>query len=917
MTFTFPAFLWALPLAAAPLLLHLLSRRQARRTRFSDLSFLRRVYARALPRTRLQQWLLVAARCFLLLLLILAYAGPVLQARGDAASGSGGDALDLAVLVDESYSMGYREAGKTRLELARAQLESLLRTLRASDRVALIPFSDRLEISPQELAWGTPRQALDRLPRLSTGFRPTDLAPALKAAAELFARADSKSRRAVLLLGDGARHGARGALPALEPGVAFLGLEWPAGASNSYLAWAGPSRDSDARKPQLLVKAAGLTGPTTVELSEDGRRLEGAALRGPGEQTALLPLPGVAAGGQAEWAGQAALRPDALAADDAYYFAFRHPARARLLCLYGDPSFFKAPNAGYFLKQLVGGEKDSLLPFEADYLDFARFQEAKLSDYKLVLLADVSQIPAGAAAELDRFVRRGGGLFVAPGSLAGGEALAPLAALLPAQLGPIVEGEGGGLRPGPAADARAWKGFELDKIALTRYHLLQLRAGSQALFRSASGYPLLAVGRRGDGRTALWAATLDATWTNLPLKPAFAPLLQAVLDAVSPPGERLSQTRDLKIGQPLRRVWEENEAAPASVRLRGPDGKSQTVWLRGRAVEFSGTDRPGLYTMTEEGSGRRTQYAVNLDRSTGESDLAPLPAPPWTPLRADDLALQFRLKVYGRDARAGALAAAASLLILEMLLALPRRAAAALILLLLAGAPARAQHGDRFVWTQLKLGDVTDPYPTAWAEALNQFGTVTSVLNDPERRLIAPSDPELYFSPLVILAGRQAPPELGEEDVRRLRNYLTAGGLLWIEDTSGTSESAFDRWVRRTLPRILPESDLAQLPADHVVYRTFFLLRGPAGRAAVRGSLEGVSWAGRTAVLYSRNDLLGVWPKDALGQPLYPCLPGGEPQRHNARKLTLNILMFALTGSYKADAVHQPYLLQKMRSGVP
>ena len=167
------------------------------------------------------------------------------------------------------------------------------------------------------------------------------------------------------------------------------------------------------------------------------------------------------------------------------------------------------------------------------------------------------------------------------------------------------------------------------------------------------------------------------------------------------------------------------------------------------------------------------------------------------------------------------------------------------------------------------------------------------------------------------MAARQAPSELDESDARRLRNYLTAGGLLWIEDVSGNAESSFDRWVRRTLPRVLPESELAPLPPDHVVYRTFFLVRAPAGRIMVRGSLEGVSWGGRTAVLYSRNDLLGVWLKDALGQPLYPCQPGGEAQRHNARKLAMNILMYALTGSYKADAVHQPYLLQKMRSGMP
>src|SRR5438270_11363173 len=113
MTFTAPALLWALPLAGLPILFHLLSRRQARRLPFSDLALLRRVQARALPRTRLRQWLLLAARCLLIFSLILAYAGPVLHA---GTAGGDAEGLDIAVRVDVSYSMGPRVPRQTRLE---------------------------------------------------------------------------------------------------------------------------------------------------------------------------------------------------------------------------------------------------------------------------------------------------------------------------------------------------------------------------------------------------------------------------------------------------------------------------------------------------------------------------------------------------------------------------------------------------------------------------------------------------------------------------------------------------------------------------------------------------------------------------------------------------------------------------------
>ncbi len=77
--------------------------------------------------------------------------------------------------------------------------------------------------------------------------------------------------------------------------------------------------------------------------------------------------------------------------------------------------------------------------------------------------------------------------------------------------------------------------------------------------------------------------------------------------------------------------------------------------------------------------------------------------------------------------------------------------------------------------------------------------------------------------------------------------------------------------------------------------------------------MEGADWGGRTVVFYSKNDLPGVWPVDALGNPLYPCMPGGEEQRRVGKMLSFNIIMYALTGTYKTDAVHQPILLERLR----
>lgn len=227
--------------------------------------------------------------------------------------------------------------------------------------------------------------------------------------------------------------------------------------------------------------------------------------------------------------------------------------------------------------------------------------------------------------------------------------------------------------------------------------------------------------------------------------------------------------------------------------------------------------------------------------------------------------------------------------------------------------PLSASGGERLAWAQLDMGEACDPYPDAHFGLLRFLSDVTSVSAVQERRFVKLSDDSVFFQPFLVLACKSAPGRLTDEEIRRLRAYLMSGGTLWIEDSLAAKYSVFDRWVRSTLKQVFPDIDIGQLNQNHPVFRSFFLMRSMGGRAIVNNSLEGVNHGNRTAVIYSRNDLLGIWVKDALGNPLYPCVPGGEVQRMNGKKLSLNIIMYILTGSYKLDAVHQPFIMEKLR----
>ena len=55
------------------------------------------------------------------------------------------------------------------------------------------------------------------------------------------------------------------------------------------------------------------------------------------------------------------------------------------------------------------------------------------------------------------------------------------------------------------------------------------------------------------------------------------------------------------------------------------------------------------------------------------------------------------------------------------------------------------------------------------------------------------------------------------------------------------------------------------------------------------------------------NDWAGAWAVDATRpRPLLPVAPGGERQREMAYRFGVNLVMYVLTGNYKADQVHMP-----------
>ena len=69
---------------------------------------------------------------------------------------------------------------------------------------------------------------------------------------------------------------------------------------------------------------------------------------------------------------------------------------------------------------------------------------------------------------------------------------------------------------------------------------------------------------------------------------------------------------------------------------------------------------------------------------------------------------------------------------------------------------------------------------------------------------------------------------------------------------------------------------------------------------------------GVSGVIVGYGDYAAAWAADELGRPLYPVVPGGEVQREIAYRVGVNMVMYALTGSYKTDQVHIPAIIERL-----
>ena len=217
-----------------------------------------------------------------------------------------------------------------------------------------------------------------------------------------------------------------------------------------------------------------------------------------------------------------------------------------------------------------------------------------------------------------------------------------------------------------------------------------------------------------------------------------------------------------------------------------------------------------------------------------------------------------------------------------------------------------------FFFAQLRYrGGEWDPNPQFAEAIIEELELRTSIDGMKERRVTTLSDPDLFFYPFIYMVGKYEFDPFTRQERETLKRFLSSGGFLFAEDTSGNRGFGFDQSFRREMKQLFPDHDLRRIAPDHSVYQSFYIIGSMGGRQRVNGYLEGITIDQWTPVLYSQNDLSGAWARDRSGKWVNECVPGGELQRSGAFKLGINIIVYSLTSDYKKDVIHHPFIKRR------
>ena len=575
-----------------------------------------------------------------------------------------------------------------------------------------------------------------------------------------------------------------------------------------------------------------------------------------------------------------------------------------------------------------------------------------------IVLADIGKLVPGTEEELERWLKAGGVLirFAGPRLEQGGDELLPVALR---RGGRSLGGSLSWSTPQPLAafePSSPFRGLALpDDVKVNRQVLADptVATESQVWARLADGTPLVTASRNGEGWIVLFHVTANSDWSNLPLSGLFVEMLRRTVNMgpskvdVNSGDQAQAATAGTKSASPNL------VSASALPPIQTLDGYGQLGSPPARAAPMASDQidtaqpspehPPGYY-----GSSGATRAFNVVTAKTVLTPLKPIEGAGQVsgyvmrkPVALESWLYLAVLALFALDVLA--------VLLMSMGFGFRRRGAVAatvfigLALISLPNAPARAEtqqpatSADDFAMkaslkthlAYVMTGDAQiDEVSRQGLAGLSKVLTARTALEPAEPMGVDIDKDELAFFPVLYWPVREDAEPLSDATLAKVDAFMKQGGFI-IFDTrdqerslpgSGTQSKALTRLIGQ-----LDVPPLEPVPENHVLTKSFYLMRDFPGRwdggtlwveAEPENEADRSERSRRTdgvsSIVVTSNDFASAWALDDGNRPLYATVPGGEVQREMAFRAGVNLVMYALTGNYKADQVHLPALLERL-----
>ncbi len=238
-----------------------------------------------------------------------------------------------------------------------------------------------------------------------------------------------------------------------------------------------------------------------------------------------------------------------------------------------------------------------------------------------------------------------------------------------------------------------------------------------------------------------------------------------------------------------------------------------------------------------------------------------------------------------------------------------------------AATPHDVEFAKGFYLAYIKTGDTALDRRTE--NGLNNLAEVLAMRTSVEPHGVAALNPEydtLTFFPIIYWALSPLQNKPSYKAMKNIQSYLDHGGTIIFDtrDQNRTNAALSANTKKlREITSSLNIPPIAPIPDDHVLSRSFYLLDGYPGEYE-SGTLwiETFSTSGRdnvSSVLIGGNNWAEAWAQNNVKSPFHPysATPQNTKLEH-AMRFGVNLVMYALTGNYKADQVHIPHILERL-----